>query len=142
LRDVFFDGVLQTGIFTPTELLVKIGDTVGGKLLTGVGDPYINNAGEVVFEGFYIGGNGIFALNADSLLIEEGDMVDGTVVDEFDHPAMNSNGVLIFNADDPTDLEGIYTLDRLLVQEGDIIEGKVLTNVGEPVINNRENFVF
>jgi len=136
-------------IFSQTSLLVKEGDTVGGKLLTDVNDPFINNNGEVVFEGVFDVGldsiTGIFALNADSLLVQEGDMVDGKVVDSIDHPAMNDNGVLIFNAsfdDGGNSVDGIFTLTRLLVQEGDTVEGNVLTDVSNPVINNAQDFVF
>jgi len=136
-------------IFSQTSLLVKAGDTVGGKLLESVNDPFINNNGEVVFEGrFDDGGNivtGIFALNTDSLLVQEGDMIDGKVIDSIDHPAMNDNGVLIFNAsfdDGGGFIDGIFTQTSLLVQEGDIVEGNVLTNVADPVINNNQDFVF
>ena len=145
----FIDGIFFDAIFSQTNLLVKAGDTVGGKLLELVNDPFINNNGEVVFEGeFDDGGNivtGIFALNADSLLVQEGDMIDGKVIDSIDHPAMNDNGVLIFNAsfdDGGNIVDGIFTQTRLLVQEGDIVEGNVLTDVADPVINNAEDFVF
>ncbi len=145
----FFDGGNIDAIFSQTSLLVKQGDTVGGKLLESVDDPFINNNGEVVFEGrFDDGGNivtGIFALNADSLLVQEGDMIDGKVIDSIDHPAMNDNGVLIFNAsfdDGGGFIDGIFTQTSLLVQEGDIVEGNVLTNVADPVINNNQDFVF
>jgi len=136
-------------IFSQTSLLVKEGDTVGGKLLTDIDDPFINNNGEVVFEGeFDVGPDsitGIFALNADSLLVQEGDMIAGKVVESIDHPAMNDNGVLIFNAsfdDGGGPIDGIFTLTRLLVQEGDTVEGNVLLDVSNPVINNAQDFVF
>src|SRR5207248_1630563 len=65
-----------TGIFTPTQLLVKSGDTIGGQTLTtDFNKPAINDGGAVVFKAGIPGGEGIFTQS--DLVAKTGDIING-----------------------------------------------------------------
>lgn len=64
---IFFaslDGETSSGILDRQNVLIRQGDVVAGETLTFVGCGSINNHGDIVFEGSYNAGDGIFLLEA------------------------------------------------------------------------------
>jgi len=67
--DVFYEAgsVRTSGIFTQEGLVVSAGQTIGGRTLSSVSSPHINNLGEIAFSaGFIGGGSGILLATPDS----------------------------------------------------------------------------
>jgi hypothetical protein len=148
-----------SGIFTPSELLVKTGDTIGGRRLTGFsgsGFPgydwtlAISDAGAVFFLGSFSGSLGIFTPS--ELLVQPGDTIAGkTIIDFFSPPAegsffsINREGKLVFAATfkpyaprPSLGGQGIFTLSELVAQAGD----PSLAEYYSPVINDVGMVVF
>jgi hypothetical protein len=140
----FFSGGAGAGIFTTRQsdgpgsqssLLVKTGDTIGGKTLTDFGPAAINNRGTVVFLGLFSGEFGIF--NQSGLVAKIGDSIGGqtlTLISSLS-PAINNHGTVAF-AGEFAGGSGIFTQSSLLAKTGDTIGGKTLTAVSIPAIND------
>jgi hypothetical protein len=122
------------------SILAKSGDTIGGKTLTFVGFPTINDSGTTSFFGFFAGGEGFFTPS--SLLVQTGDAIGGRTLTFLDNPAaLNNSGTLGFHAHFSGG-EGIFTLDRLLVQTGDTIAGQTVQSFELPGINSSGTMAF
>ena len=70
------------------------GDTIGGKRLIGFYTPTINDNGDILFDGPFSGGRGIFTLT--ELLTANGDVINGKILTSFNSPTMNNNGDILF----------------------------------------------
>jgi hypothetical protein len=125
------------------RIVVKTGDTIGGKTLTDFRNPAINDSGTIVFAGSFAGGIGIFTQSA--LLAKTGDTIGGKTLTDFPHlpgeligiePAINDSGVVAFLGSFAGG-DGIFTQSALLAKTGDTIDGKALTHLlSRPAIND------
>lgn len=79
-----------------SRLLVKTGDTIGGKTLTSLGLATANSAGDIAFYGSFEGGQGIFTRS--NLLIKTGDAIGLDTVDAMlsNSVAYNAHGTIVF----------------------------------------------
>src|SRR5436190_1288356 len=71
-------------------IVASTGDTIGGKTLIppGISDfPAINNSGEVIFQGYFSGGSGMFSLS--QLLVKTGDTIGGITLNGMFGPDVN-----------------------------------------------------
>ena len=134
---------LGFGLFTPSQLLVATGDTVGGVTLSGLGirAPAVNNAGSVVFLGSSSssGKGGIFTLS--ELLVPDGTTIGGKTLTSVTDPAINEAGTIVFVGLYGTG-NGIFTTSELVIGSGDTVDGKVLGSVTVPYINKAGIIVF
>ena len=115
-------------------MLVKVGDTIGGKTLTDLFfGPALNSSGTVAFMGVFSGGTGVFTQNA--LLVQAGDTIGGQTLTSFGYPVINDSGMVAFFA---TYLRwaGIFTQTSLIAKTGDTIRGRTLIGLGQPAINS------
>jgi len=200
-----------TGIFTPTQLLIATGDSIGGKQLVFIGDGQagpirpaindngtvaftavytplggpaiftvgpgqflpvpgaggsnpgpdslsvitniaINNAGSIVFKGFFLGGSKIYSLQAAQTLATMAKQAPGPrsfLVLQVGPPAENDAGTVVFKglSFSPPATVLVATgasIGPFLVAPGDRIGGKTITALGldTPAINNRGTVVF
>lgn len=140
-------GVPRTGLFTRDQLLVATGDAIGGRVISGFGNPYgsniaMNNAGVVVYYATLAdGGDGIFT--PDELIGAVGEQIDGKIITAIgdSSPSINNAGQVVFTAqfDDGEGLlrQGIFTKDELIVQDGDVVSGQLLVGFqNNPRINS------
>jgi hypothetical protein len=94
------------GLFTKDHLVAKAGQTIGGKVISTAGEPFlglpaVNNRGEVVFAALTGAGTfpndlAIFARN--DVVAAVGDSIDGKTVSALGQPALNDFGVIAFLA--------------------------------------------
>jgi hypothetical protein len=77
-------------------MLLRSGDTIGGKTLTSFGLPMIDDCGTVAFFGTYPGGEGIFTQS--SVIAKIGDQVGDKTLTGLGQPAMNNGGAVAFAA--------------------------------------------
>src|SRR6185437_15592216 len=97
--DVVFTASFSSGegIFTPSKLLVKSGDTVDGKTLAYVGYPSLNDHGAIVFLAGFPTGSGIFTRS--KLLVKTGDIIGGQAINTFyGGTSLNNGGDVAFEA--------------------------------------------
>ena len=80
--------------FHNDQLVVQTGDVIDGKTLTAVESPSINDNGDIVFQGDFSGGTGIFTPT--SLLAQTGDVIDGKTLTGVAEPEINNNGDIVF----------------------------------------------
>jgi hypothetical protein len=129
------------GIFTPTSLVLKTGDLVGGDILDGISFvPALNAAGTVVARGLLSSGT-MAILNSSTLLVKTGDMISGQTLTDLGLPAINNNGTVAF-AGSFSGGTGIFTQTELLAKSGQLIAGQRLDSLGPPVINDRGTVAF
>src|SRR5215471_3650796 len=107
-------------------LLANTGDTIGGKTLTFVNFPEINNSGAVTFLGTFSGGEGIFT--QDRLLVQTGDTIGGATLGAFQAPGINNSSTVAFYATCGASCFGVFTPSALLAAPGFTIDGKTLTS--------------
>lgn len=129
------------GIFTPTSLVVKTGDLVGGHILQGISFvPALNAAGTLVARGLL--SSGALAIpNSTTLLAKTGDMIGGKTLTDLGPPAINNNGTVAFVGSFSSGT-GIFTQTALLAKSGQLIAGQTLDSFGPPVINDRGTVAF
>jgi hypothetical protein len=105
-------------ILTPASVVAKIGDVVGGGLITSfrgvndAGDPVINGSGTIAFAANFSGGSGIFTQYG--VIAKSGDIVDGKVIHEVDSPAINAYGSVAFRASFTDGSRGIVVYSNLI----------------------------
>lgn len=137
------------GIFTPTQPLVKTGDTIDGKQLSSVSSPALNASGNLRFLGGFAGGSAIFSQT--NALVKTGDTIDGQPIFNFYRGlSLNGNGELAFQASTgtsfPTGTAVFVTCpdgnSKLLISPGHSVEGKTLSAIGTPVINDQGIIAF
>lgn len=127
----------QGTILTLDRVVVKEGDTIGGKTIQfddvdqfapGLS---LNDHGDIAFLAEFSGGQGVFTQEA--LHVQTGDMIDGRTIDRFllgfQTPQINNDGIIAFVAQSNL-LDGLYTQTDLIVEEGDTIDGETLTRIG------------
>ena len=129
----FSGGGILTAISTPTTLLVKTGDTIGGKTLTNLFfGSALSSGGDVAFVGVFADGTGVFTQK--DLLVQAGDKIGGQTLATFGFPVISDNGTVAFFATYPGG-EGIFTQKTIIAKTGDTLEGKTLIGVGQPAIS-------
>jgi hypothetical protein len=97
----FFSGFSGgSGIFTPSSVVAKTGDTISGLTLAATFCPAINDPGTIVFEGvfpapFPPGGLGIFTPS--TVVAKLGDTIGGLTLTAFGScPVINNRGTIVF----------------------------------------------
>ena len=140
-----------SAILTPTRLLVKTGDAIGGQTLTAIRDPIsLNDAGAVAFaagtvsldNGAVFGQHGIFTLN--QLIAKPGDLIDGCTISQIGQsgtvaldprPEIDNLGSVIFSAmfffcpGGSTFGSGLFNQYHAVKKTGDTINGKGVFDV-------------
>jgi len=136
----WFSGRIATAILTPTAVLVKTGDTIGGKTLT---DLYfggaLNSSDAVAFVGTFSGGTGVFTQQA--LLVQAGDAIGGVTLTSFGSPVINDSGIVAFLGSYAGG-SGIFTQNSAIAKTGDTICGRTAIGLGQPAINRRGDVAF
>lgn len=130
------------GIFARNAALALEGNTIGGKILTGIfGVSAINNHGDVVFWARTQDGEGIFTQN--EAIAVTGDSIDGKLLTGFGGgAAIKESGEVVFigHFDGGS---GIFTRKGAQVVTGDIVDGKKLLSLrGAVFANNSGDVVF
>jgi hypothetical protein len=105
-------------------LLAKTGDSIGGHVLTSIGNHAINNSGLVVFPASFDGGVGIFTPSG--VLVQTGDTIAGKTLTDIGPLRLNNQGTVAFLASF-TGGSGIFTQNGLVMQIGDVIAGRTIT---------------
>ena len=124
------------GVFTPTSLVLKDGDSVSGQILEEISFvPAINESDIVVVQGL-LSSQKLAVLSATTLLAESGDVIGGQKLTGINSPAINDKGVVVFVGSYP-DGTGIFTQTALLARSSQLIAGQELASFGPPVINNQ-----
>ena len=147
----FFGGI-GSGTSTPTKRLVGVFDVIDAKTIGGFASsvgaqPFLNNNGDVAYTFLFFGGTkGILlhdiTLSQSSILVEEGDIIDGKTLTNIGGPSLNDNNLVAFHSDFAGG-RGIFTQNGLLVKNGDTVGGATLSGViGNPVINNAGEVAF
>lgn len=141
-----------SGIFTPSQLLVKTGDPVDGITLSSISGFTINNRGTLVFSGSFSGGSGIFTPSR--ALARTGDNIDGIGLNSPQSFAINDGDELVFtNASQVspyTVTDGIFVKkihgnrnEHLMAKVGDVVAGETIQTLdGDVAINNSGTVVF
>ncbi len=142
----------SSGVFTQNRVVAEVGDTKGGKMLTGFSiNPSLNDSGNVgyrarfpgpspgTFRGFFI---------EDTLIAGRGDVIGGkTLTSVLQDPSLNNSGDIAFLADF-TDISGsgraVFVTNSVVAETGDTIGGKTLTTInnGEPSMNASGDVAF
>jgi hypothetical protein len=136
----WFSGRIATAIVTPTELLVKTGDTIAGKTFTDLFfGPALNSAGVIAFVGAFSGGTGVFTQR--DLLVQAGDTIGGQTLTSFGYPVIGDSGIVAFFAAYPGGA-GIFTQTASIVKTGDTVCGRTLIDVGQPAISKGGTVAF
>ena len=129
----WFSGGTATAILTPTTVLVKTGDTIGGKTLNDLlFGRALNSSDTVAYFGTYPGGAGIFTQKA--LLVRSGDTLGGQKLTSFGLPVIDDSGTVAFLGMYPGGM-GVFTQSTLIAKTGDTVDGRTVTRLGEPAIN-------
>jgi hypothetical protein len=129
----WLSGPSATAILTPTSVLVKTGDMIGGQRLTDLlFSSALNSSDTVAFFGTFSGGTGIFTQRA--LLVRSGDTVAGQKLTSFGLPVIDDGGTVAFLGTYPGGV-GIFTQSTVITKTGDTIDGRTLTALGQPAIN-------
>lgn len=137
------------------RVAVETGDAVpgiGDAFFAGLGNPRINNNGDIAFSGFFTGAgvvrsndSGIFT--SSSLVAREGDPAPGTVdatFTRFGDPKLNDGGEVVFQGDLAgsgatfSNRSGIFTSSGMVVRTGDAapgIDGATFDSISNPLIN-------
>jgi hypothetical protein len=132
------------GIFTPSQQLVKTGDTIDGKQLSSVSSPALNSNGDLVFLGGFAGGSAIF--NQTNALVKTGDTINGQPIFSFYRGlSFNGNGAVAFQASTGTTFPmgtAIFVRcadgnSKLVISPGQSVNGKILSAIGTPVMNDQ-----
>jgi hypothetical protein len=132
------------GIFTPSQQLVKTGDTIDGKQLSSVSSPALNSNGDLVFLGGFAGGSAIF--NQTNALVKTGDAINGQPIFSFYRGlSFNGNGAVAFQASTGTTFPmgtAIFVRcadgnSKLVISPGQSVNGKILSAIGTPVMNDQ-----
>ena len=108
------------------EIVARAGDVIGGKTLTNVFAPALNDAGDVAFRGQFAGGFGIFTPSA--LVAEAGQSVGGKTIVTINGPAIRQDGVVVFFAS-YSGGSGLFTSAGQIFGAGDTIGAGTITQV-------------
>jgi hypothetical protein len=108
------------------EIVARAGDEIGGKTLTNVFAPALNDAGEIAFRGQFTGGFGIFTPSA--LVAEAGQSVGGKTIVTINGPAIRQDGVVVFFAS-YSGGSGLFTSAGQIFGAGDTIGAGTITQV-------------
>jgi hypothetical protein len=139
------------GVFLEKNLVVRTGDTIGGKQITDLISgftpvPRVNNHDEIAFLGHFAGGTGIFTQNR--LLVGSGDVIEGKVLTSLDggesQLAFNDRGDVAFcGFFDGSTHRTVSTPITRLGNFGDVVEGYVLNTLGHALsMNGTSTVVF
>ena len=142
-------GLLPSGIFSPTSLIVEQNTVLAGESLTGIGIPVFNDNNDLVFLAPYSFGElGIFkipAVGSPSLLISRDDVIDSQTLTGFGQIKYNNNGDVYFHGFFAGG-SGIFKIPAvgspsLLVKTGDIIDGKSFSSIQKFDVNDSGDLV-
>jgi hypothetical protein len=129
----WFSGSISTAILAPPNVLVKVGDAIGGKILTDLlYASTLNSDGAIAFVGVFLGGTGVFTQR--DLVVRSGDTISGQTLISFGYPVISDQGVVAFFATTQTGA-GIFTQTTLIAKTGDKICGRTVIGVGQPAIS-------
>ncbi len=144
----------ESGIFTPATRLAWTGDVLGGRTLTTVGaDPDINDSGEVIFTGSFVGGTGSGVFTPTGLqggppgmVVGPGDVRSGKVLSTVGLARISANSEVAYFAwfnEGGTTKEGVFTnASGLLAQTGDVFGDYTLGSLWRPRISDQGFVVF
>jgi hypothetical protein len=154
---VFFGGyqagtTFGSALFTPSTVLVKSGDNIGGHILAGVSpfalDPV---TGELAFIANDQSGASLLFSKRDRLqtrlLASSGEKIDDLTLKEILSVAVNANGFIAFGAT-YTDSKGnsgtgVFAPGWVLAKTGQVIDGNVTTSIGTSFVGlSLENVYF
>jgi len=122
------------GLYVNETLVLEPGDVVDGRTLTLIGEqPDINDSGTIVFESWYQGHTGPAIFTQDSLLVEQGQSLDGYTLGSMAFPQINNHGDVAVTANllelDTFFKRGVISPERVILKPGDEIEGMVVDEV-------------
>jgi hypothetical protein len=139
---VFFSGSpdVVEGIFSDDELLLSPGMMLGGRLLTGVNRPAINNRNDLALVANYFGGTGVFV--NDEQVAATGQAIDGYTLIEISSsaPALNNRGDVAFFAS-YNGGHGIFTPTQRILAYGEFLGDIRVGGHCEPEINDRGQII-
>jgi hypothetical protein len=120
------DPAAAQGTAYEIAIVARAGDAIGGKTLTNVFAPALNDAGEIAFRGQFSGGSGIFTPNA--LVAEVGQSVGGKTIVTLNGPALRPDGAVVFFASHVGG-SGLFTAAGQLFGAGDTIGAATINEV-------------
>jgi hypothetical protein len=128
------------GIFSADELLLSPGMMLGGKLLTDVHRPSINNRNDLALVANYFGGMGVFV--NDEQVAATGQAIDGYTITDISvtAPAMNNRGDVAFFAYFNGG-HGIFTPTQRILASGEYLGDIRVGGHCEPQINDRGQII-
>ncbi|ODS29939.1 MAG: hypothetical protein SCARUB_04958 [Candidatus Scalindua rubra] len=125
----FFSG--GSGVFiNNSSMAAGTGSVIGGETINSTGgtdNPFIDASGGVSFRASTNGDGSIFT--PDSILVSEGDIIDGKTLGLITHNVMNASGNVAFRSNISGGGKGIFTTNSLIAEIGDSIGGKILTDI-------------
>ena len=138
-------GGYGTGIFTQTQLLVKKGDVVDGATIYSLGDPVINDGGQVVsyaqLDNGFTHRDAILKVGG-GLVAKDGDVIAGKTLTGFGlSPTINNSGIAAYRGMFSGG-SGIFADNLLLAQTGDTLAGRTFESFSEAYINNLNDVAF
>lgn len=134
------------GIYTETRRVMGNGTVVDGETVNPFLNPGISPTGDILFNATGTIGRGMVLDSGGvlSIVLREGDLVDGRVIDSLDNndsPSINSNGVFVFTAES-SGVRGLYTQNQLIAEVGQPLFGSTITSLSSPIINDQHQIFF
>jgi len=141
-RSTFSGG---TGIFTQTQSLVSTGETFAGETVRTLGDPVLNNNGQVVTYARIGAGfsrrDAILSIN-DRWVARVGDVIAGQTMTALGKwPTINDSGLVAYTGTFAGG-SGIFANDLLIARTGDILAGRTFASFSNPGINDLNSIAF
>jgi hypothetical protein len=129
-------------------VIAKTGDVIGGITLNDLAWPFISDDGTVLFLGDYPMGHAVGAMFSrhvasplGSVLVKQGDVIDGFMVDQIESEKRNGIGEIVFSNNLPPG-GGIFRLKAKVAVPGDSIGGLTITFPCCFDLNDRGEIVF
>jgi hypothetical protein len=121
----------HTALFVNQDLILESGDVVQGQTLEQFGPTaQINDAGEVVFDTFFMNRSGHSVFSPARVVAEPGQIADGYSLNDPLYPRIGNNGQVAFLSG----LAGfatfaVVTPDHVVLKPGDVIDGEVVEQI-------------
>ena len=134
-----------TSIFTQTQALVTTGDVFAGETVRVLGDPVINDNGQVVTyarigPGF-IRRDAILSIG-DRWVARVGDVIAGQTMTALGKwPTINDSGLVAYTGTFVGG-SGIFANDLLIARTGDMLAGRTFASFSNPGINDLNSIAF
>ena len=124
-------------VFLDRSLVAGPGTVIEGRTLSLAVAPGLNNRGQVVYRGNFVGGGGGIILD-DALLVGNGTIIDGRSILFPFAPSVNDDGQVTFVSIFEGGGLGIFTNERFIAGPGSTVNGRTLTDLFSFLdINNR-----